>query len=72
MELRNADGGRAETSGNGLRCFALAVVEAGLVPGPEVNIETDAGVREAVIGRRDGPGSGRGVGRDGPCDRAAF
>ena len=25
MELRNADGGRAETSGNGLRCFALAV-----------------------------------------------
>lgn len=56
MELRNADGGRAETSGNGLRCFALAVVEAGLVPGPEVNIETDAGVRKAVIGRRDGPG----------------
>ena len=36
MELRNADGRRAETSGNGLRCFALAVVEAGLVPGPEV------------------------------------
>ncbi len=57
MELRNADGGRAETSGNGLRCFALAAVEAGLVPGPEVAIETDAGVRRAVLHHRDGLGS---------------
>jgi diaminopimelate epimerase len=56
MELRNADGSRAETSGNGLRCFALAVIEAALVSGPEVAIETDAGVRRAVLGRRDGPG----------------
>ncbi len=53
MELRNADGGRAETSGNGLRCFALATLEAGLVPGPEVAVETDAGVRRAVLRRRD-------------------
>jgi diaminopimelate epimerase len=57
MELRNADGGRAETSGNGLRCFALAVVKAGLVAGPEVAIETDAGVRRAVLRRNDGLGS---------------
>jgi diaminopimelate epimerase len=49
MELRNADGGRAETSGNGLRCFALSVIEAGLVPGPQVAIETDVGVRQAVV-----------------------
>jgi diaminopimelate epimerase len=57
MELRNADGGRAETSGNGLRCFALATVEAGLVPGPEVAIETDAGLRRAVLRCRDRLGS---------------
>ena len=53
MELRNADGGRAETSGNGLRCFALATLEAGLVPGPEVAVETDAGVRRVVLRGRD-------------------
>ena len=56
MELRNADGSRAETSGNGLRCFALAVVRTGLVDGPEVYIETDAGLREAVLRSQDGPG----------------
>ena len=49
MELRNADGGRAETSGNGLRCFALAAVEAGVVRGSELGIETDSGVRRAVL-----------------------
>jgi diaminopimelate epimerase len=32
MELYNADGSRAETSGNGLRCLAQAVVDAGLLP----------------------------------------
>ncbi|MGH9164186.1 MAG: diaminopimelate epimerase, partial [Acidimicrobiales bacterium] len=34
MELRNADGGVAEISGNGLRCVAQAVLDAGLVAGP--------------------------------------
>ena len=57
MELRNADGGRAETSGNGLRCFALALIDAGLSAGPEVVVETDAGLRRAVLRRRLGPGS---------------
>lgn len=56
MELRNADGGRAETSGNGLRCFALALLEAGVVTGPEFDIETEAGVRRARVGARGGPG----------------
>jgi diaminopimelate epimerase len=80
MELRNADGGRAETSGNGLRCFALATVEAGLVPGPEVIVETDAGARRAVLRRREGSGSadvsvemGRvRVARSGPVADAAL
>jgi diaminopimelate epimerase len=57
MELRNADGRRAETSGNGLRCLALAAVEAGLLPGPELAVETDAGVRRAILRQHDEPGS---------------
>ena len=50
MELWNADGSRAETSGNGLRCLARAVVDAGLVTGPEILIATDAGPRRATVG----------------------
>jgi diaminopimelate epimerase len=53
MELWNADGSRAETSGNGLRCLARAAVDAGLVPGPELVIATDAGPRRATL---DGDG----------------
>ncbi|MGA3214561.1 MAG: diaminopimelate epimerase [Acidimicrobiales bacterium] len=56
MVLRNADGGRAETSGNGLRCFSFATIEAGLVPGPDVVVETDAGARRACLRQRLGPG----------------
>jgi len=57
MELRNADGGRAETSGNGLRCFALAVIEAGLISGSEMVVETDAGPRRVFLREHRGPGS---------------
>ena len=45
MALRNADGSAAETSGNGLRCLARAVVDAGWCDGPEVAVLTDAGLR---------------------------
>jgi len=45
MELHNADGGRAEMSGNGIRCLALALVDAGLATGPTITIATDAGPR---------------------------
>ena len=45
MELRNADGSRAEMSGNGLACLGQAIVMAGLVPGPAVTVHTDAGLR---------------------------
>src|SRR5687767_13386247 len=51
MELFNADGGRAEISGNGLRCLAWALVEAGVVDGPVVTVATDAGLRRAVVDR---------------------
>ncbi len=43
MELRNADGSVAETSGNGLRCLAQAAVEAGLVPGGRFGVATGGG-----------------------------
>lgn len=45
MTLYNADGSRAEMSGNGIRCFVHAVVrDRGLRPGT-VRVLTDAGVR---------------------------
>jgi len=49
MELRNADGSRAEMSGNGVRCLARAVIDAGLVRGPTIVVGTDAGSREVTV-----------------------
>lgn len=45
MELYNADGSRAEMSGNGISCLAQALVDAGFVDGEAVSITTDAGER---------------------------
>ena len=46
MELRNADGSRAEMSGNGIRCLAQAIWDAGLSRRPdELFVATDVGVR---------------------------
>lgn len=56
MELRNADGGRAETSGNGLSCLALALVDAGAVTGRSMEIETDAGQVLVELGPRSHEG----------------
>lgn len=50
MELRNADGSVAETSGNGLRCLAQALVMSGAAPGPDLVIVTAAGPRRARVG----------------------
>jgi diaminopimelate epimerase len=49
MELWNADGSAAETSGNGLRCFALALVDEGFVPPGQVLIQTGGGLAEADV-----------------------
>lgn len=57
LELRNADGGRAETSGNGIRCLALALVDAGVVAGPDVLVGTDAGPRLVNVIERSGCGT---------------
>jgi diaminopimelate epimerase len=45
MELRNADGGEAEMSGNGIRCLAQAAVDAALVAPPRFTVATAGGVR---------------------------
>ena len=48
MELFNADGSRAEMSGNGIRCLAMAMVDAGL-SGPRMVVRTDAGDKEVTV-----------------------
>ncbi|MHB8669934.1 MAG: diaminopimelate epimerase [Acidimicrobiales bacterium] len=60
MELFNADGSRAEMSGNGIRCLAFALVDAGLYPGrgeDRVRVLTDGGLRTVVVHRPDGTAS---------------
>jgi diaminopimelate epimerase len=52
MELRNADGSRAEMSGNGVRCLAQALLLGdwpGAAGASEVAIETDAGLRTVMV-----------------------
>lgn len=49
MELRNADGGLAEMSGNGISCLAQAAVDAGVAPWPELSVMTQAGRRDLVV-----------------------
>ena len=56
MELRNADGGRAEISGNGIRCLGQAVIDAGIATGPTIRVGTDAGVRTLTVRPTEQPG----------------
>jgi diaminopimelate epimerase len=51
MELRNADGSRAEMSGNGIRCLAQALLLAGWAAPPTIRIRTDAGLRTITVHR---------------------
>lgn len=48
MELFNADGSRAEMSGNGIRCLAMAMVDAGLAE-PKMTVHTDAGDKTVTV-----------------------
>ena len=54
MKLRNADGGFAEMSGNGVRCLAAAAVRAGLAHGRTLAVSTDAGERQVRLDLEDG------------------
>src|SRR5207248_996894 len=49
MRLWNADGSEAETSGNGLRCVARAVIDAGVRSGPELVVLTAAGRKQVTV-----------------------
>ncbi|HUC14987.1 MAG TPA: diaminopimelate epimerase [Acidimicrobiales bacterium] len=52
FELRNADGGEAEMSGNGLRCLVHAAIDSGAVnagPGTTLGVLTPAGHREVLV-----------------------
>lgn len=50
MTLWNADGSRAEISGNGIRCMAQAIVLwAGLEGRRSLNVRTDGGMRQLEI-----------------------
>ena len=44
MRIINADGSEAEMCGNGIRCFARYVYEAGHVKGDSFTVETGAGI----------------------------
>jgi diaminopimelate epimerase len=55
MVLYNADGGRAEMSGNGLGCLAQAAVVSGAAAPPVVSVTTDAGRRTVDIRRSESP-----------------
>jgi diaminopimelate epimerase len=58
MELRNADGGEAEMSGNGIRCAVQAAVDAGWVVPGTVTVSTAAGVRHVDYRKGERPGLG--------------
>jgi len=49
MRLFNADGGRAEMSGNGIRCLAWMANRRGLGDGKRLVVDTDAGRREVEL-----------------------
>jgi diaminopimelate epimerase len=51
MTLVNADGGRAEMSGNGVRCLAWVAARDGLLRGDELLVDTAAGRRRVTVSR---------------------
>ena len=49
MLLYNADGSRAEMSGNGIRCLAHAVFRAGWAKPTSLRVDTDAGLKTVTV-----------------------
>jgi diaminopimelate epimerase len=47
--MLNPDGGESEMCGNGLRCFARWLADAGELPSSEVTIETGAGLLRVTL-----------------------
>lgn len=55
LTVWNADGSVAETSGNGLRCAAQALVDAGLAR-PDLSIRTGGAIRQLSVEAETAPG----------------
>jgi diaminopimelate epimerase len=66
MELRNADGGEAEMSGNGIRCLVQAAVDAGWAEPGTIQVDTAAGRRQVAYQRGGEPGTGHAAVDMGP------
>jgi diaminopimelate epimerase len=49
MRMFNADGSEGRMCGNGLRCVVRWLVESGHAPGPDVTVETAAGLRQGRV-----------------------
>jgi diaminopimelate epimerase len=58
LELWNADGGRAETSGNGMRCLARFLVDRGLTDDRVIEVDTLAGVKRIEVTMDEGEMTG--------------
>ena len=55
MELHNADGSRAEMSGNGICCAGQAALLAGIVDGSTISIDSDVGVKSITLCAQTAP-----------------
>ncbi len=69
FRLRNADGGEAEMSGNGIRCLAAVAAAHGLGTTDELRVDTGAGQRDVALIR---DASGRVVAADVDMGAATF
>ncbi len=56
MDYRNRDGSLPEMCGNGVRCVAKYVLDAGWVTGDDVRVDTRAGVKHVAVVARDAEG----------------
>lgn len=54
MRIFNADGSEAQICGNGLRCFAKYAIDRNIVPGPQLSVETMAGIKVIETMHQDG------------------
>lgn len=56
MTLRNADGGVAEMSGNGIRCLAQAVADQAMCGDRQLTVATGGGLRRVTVHGENAPG----------------
>ena len=54
MLILNNDGSEAEMCGNGIRCFVKFIIEKGIVPAPDVSVETLSGIKKTHAELSDG------------------